>query len=176
MALRWPGPGGGCGNFERKNRGTSMKLAVLILSIVVFVIASLFLGSTHLTIVEIAKAILGQGNELNQKIIWELRLPRSLMALAIGAGLGASGAALQSYTRNALAAPGILGFTATAALGAVIALYFGGSALWVTFFALVGTFIGAVLILSIAGIKKGASTLILAGVGVRLNVWLVNLR
>lgn len=55
----------------------------------------------------------------------EIRLPRALLGLLIGAGLGASGAALQGYLRNPLAEPGLLGISGTAGLGAVIALYSG---------------------------------------------------
>lgn len=143
-----------------------MRLILLILTLLVSIVASLFLGAADISLSKIAAALMGQGSELNQKIIWELRLPRTVLALLIGAGLGASGAALQSYTRNSLAAPGILGFTACAALGAVIALYFGAPPIGVTASALLGTVLGAMAILALTGIKKGAGTLILAGVGI----------
>src|SRR5690606_6743281 len=58
-------------------------------------------------------------------ILFELRLPRTLLALAVGAILGAGGAALQGYLRNPLAEPAVLGASNAAALGAVISLYFG---------------------------------------------------
>ena len=53
-------------------------------------------------------------------IIFELRLPRTILALLVGAALGASGATLQGYTRNPLADPGVLGISSAAGLGAVI--------------------------------------------------------
>ncbi|KQN93879.1 ABC transporter permease [Sphingomonas sp. Leaf231] len=58
-------------------------------------------------------------------IIVELRLPRTILALAVGAALGMSGAAMQGYLRNPLADPGLFGVSSGAAFGAVCALYFG---------------------------------------------------
>ena len=58
-------------------------------------------------------------------ILLELRLPRALLALALGAGLGAAGAAMQGYLRNPLADPGLFGIAPSAALGAVLALWLG---------------------------------------------------
>ena len=142
-----------------------MKLGLLTIGLCAAIILSLFFGSADLSIPQTLQALMGQGREIDAMIVRELRLPRTLLGAVIGAGLGASGAALQGYTRNPLAAPGILGFTSCAALGAVIALYFGFIA-WVPLAALIGTALGALLILKIAGPRKGASTLILAGVGV----------
>jgi iron complex transport system permease protein len=63
--------------------------------------------------------------ELARLILVELRLPRMLLACLVGAALGLSGAVLQGLTRNPLADPGLLGVSAGAALGAVIAIYTG---------------------------------------------------
>jgi iron complex transport system permease protein len=142
-----------------------MKFTILIICTLSCVIFSLFIGTVDLSFIDVLKALIGSGTDTNAIIVRELRLPRSLTGAVIGAGLGASGAALQGYTRNPLAAPGILGFTACAALGAVIALYFGFYK-WIPLAALSGTAIGAFLILKISGNRKSASTLILAGVGV----------
>jgi len=143
-----------------------MKLTGLILAALTCAFLSLFMGAAHIPAGDVISALVGQGEPLHQKIIWELRLPRTLLAMIIGAGLGASGAALQGYTRNALAAPGILGFSACAALGAVTALYFGAGSVLISVAALAGAAIGAFLILAMTGIRKGASTLILAGIGI----------
>lgn len=62
-------------------------------------------------------------------VMREIRLPRALLALLIGASLGLSGAALQGYLRNPLAEPGLLGVSASASFGAVIAIYSGLSLL-----------------------------------------------
>src|ERR1700678_1015864 len=57
-------------------------------------------------------------------IITELRIPRTLLGIAVGAALGLSGATLQGYTRNPLADPGVLGVSSMAALGAVLTIFF----------------------------------------------------
>jgi iron complex transport system permease protein len=62
-------------------------------------------------------------------IVLDVRLPRSVLALLTGAVLGLSGAVLQGFTRNPLAEPALLGVSSGAALGAVIAIYFGLSAI-----------------------------------------------
>ncbi|KLI64052.1 FecCD family ABC transporter permease [Aurantiacibacter marinus] len=82
-------------------------------------------------------------------ILAELRLPRAVLALVIGAGLGAAGAAMQGYLRNPLADPGLFGIAPGAALGAVIALYIGAtSGLVLPAFALAGAG-GAMALLSL---------------------------
>src|SRR5689334_16551102 len=61
-------------------------------------------------------------------IIFDLRLPRTVLGVLVGAALGLSGAAMQGYTRNPLADPGALGVSSLAALGAVLTLYLGAGA------------------------------------------------
>ncbi len=85
-------------------------------------------------------------------ILAELRLPRAVLAVVIGAGLGAAGAAMQGYLRNPLADPGLFGIAPGAALGAVIALYIGAaSAILLPLFALVGAGGAMALLALIAG-------------------------
>jgi iron complex transport system permease protein len=97
-------------------------------------------------------------------ILAELRLPRGLLALVVGAGLGGSGAAMQGYLRNPLADPGLFGIAPGAALGAVLALAAGASASWaLPAAALVGAG-GAMALLSlIAGRTGGIALFTLAG-------------
>jgi iron complex transport system permease protein len=98
-------------------------------------------------------------------ILGELRLPRSLLALIVGAGLGASGAAMQGYLRNPLADPGLFGIAPGAALGAVIALYFGLTAnpIVLPLFALIGAGSAMALLALIAGRTGGIALFTLAG-------------
>lgn len=142
-----------------------MKLAFLILFCVVAAFLSLGIGALHIPFGDLLPALFGRGDDIHITIMQDLRAPRTILALFIGAGLGASGAALQGYTRNPLADPGILGFSATAALGAVLALYFGHHN-WITPAALMGAGLGAGLLLAMAGRRQGATVLILAGVGI----------
>ena len=142
-----------------------IKFFILILFTVACAVLSLSLGALKIPPAYMLKALFGTGDPTNITIMQDLRLPRTLLGLMIGAGLGASGAALQGYTRNPLADPGILGFSSAAALGAVAALYFGLIA-YVTPAALAGAGLGATLILAIAGKRQGSTILILAGVGI----------
>jgi iron complex transport system permease protein len=100
-------------------------------------------------------------------VIFELRLPRTLLGLLVGAALGASGAALQGYTRNPLADAGVLGISSTSALGAVIVLYFGLSAAspWLLpAAAMAGAAAGLLLLIALAGASSSLVTFVLAGI------------
>jgi iron complex transport system permease protein len=98
-------------------------------------------------------------------ILMELRLPRGLLALLIGAGLGAAGAAMQGYLRNPLADPGLFGIAPGAALGAVVSLWFGysASAYLLPGFALAGASGAMALLALIAGRAGGIALFTLAG-------------
>ena len=100
-------------------------------------------------------------------IIFELRLPRTILAVAVGAALGMAGAAMQGYTRNPLADPGALGVSSMGALGAVLTLYLGAGAAepWViTAFAMLGALVAVFLLLALSGRASSIVTFILAGV------------
>ncbi len=98
-------------------------------------------------------------------ILAELRLPRAILALTIGAGLGASGAAMQGYLRNPLADPGLFGIAPGAALGAVASLWFGftASPYLLPLFALLGAAGAMALLGLIAGRTAGIALFTLAG-------------
>ena len=98
-------------------------------------------------------------------ILAELRLPRAVLAIVVGAGLGASGAAMQGYLRNPLADPGLFGIAPGAALGAVAALWFGYAAApyLLPAFALVGAGGAMALLAAIAGRTGGIALFTLAG-------------
>lgn len=104
-------------------------------------------------------------SRLRDAIVWELRLPRVIVAAAVGAGLALAGAVMQALTRNPLADPYLLGLSSGAALGAVLFLLMGAALLMP-----VGAFLGALtalaLALGIAHLLGGAtpSRAILAGI------------
>lgn len=139
-------------------RGTLLLALVFALSL-----ASLLIGVKPISPVTIVRGFWGHGNALDMLIILDLRLPRTLLCLLIGGGLGGAGAALQAFCRNPLAGPGILGFSAFAALGAVISLYFGRPD-WAPATAIVTALAGATLLLGLAGRQTQVMALILAGV------------
>lgn len=106
-------------------------------------------------------------------ILWQVRLPRELLAVAVGITLGLSGAVLQGLLRNPLAGPDLIGVTNCAALGAVLTLYFGLAGL--AWFALpLGGMAGAgaavLLVFVLAGRQAGVLTLILAGMAINAIV------
>ena len=98
-------------------------------------------------------------------ILAELRLPRALLAVVVGAGLGAAGAAMQGYLRNPLADPGLFGIAPGAALGAVASLWFGYAAapFLLPLFALAGAAGAMALLALIAGRTGGIALFTLAG-------------
>lgn len=102
-------------------------------------------------------------------VMREIRLPRAILALLIGAGLGLAGAAMQGYLRNPLAEPGLIGVSASAALGAVIAINTGlaiTATFGLPFAALIGALVGVFLVMALAGPQGGSLTLILAGIAI----------
>lgn len=149
-------------NPRRSARVLTLVGAVILL---IGLMMALTTGPADLDISTVWSALLGRGDPAALAIIHDVRLPRALGALCVGAGLGASGAALQGFTRNDLAAPGLLGFSACAALGAVSALYFGHASL-IFPAAMGGALIGAILIAAMASRRIGSGGLILAGIGI----------
>jgi iron complex transport system permease protein len=106
------------------------------------------------------------GSDPRWPIIAELRLPRTVLAVLVGAALGVSGAVMQGYLRNPLADPGLFGVSAGAALGSVISLYFGyAAAPWLLpTFALMGAAATMVLLALIVGRSGSIIVFTLAGV------------
>ncbi|MEP2102021.1 MAG: iron ABC transporter permease [Parasphingorhabdus sp.] len=105
-------------------------------------------------------------DDLSGLIIMELRIPRTILGAAIGAGLGMAGAAMQGYLRNPLADPGVFGVSSSAALGAVTSLYFGyAMTAWLLpAFALIGAGVGMGLLALLAGRSGSLILFTLAGV------------
>lgn len=101
-----------------------LNLSLLVLILLAFA-GSLLAGRVWLP----PQALLSPHDSLAGLILYDIRLPRTVLALMVGASLGLSGAVLQGFTRNPLAEPALLGVSSGAALGAVIAIYFGLAAL-----------------------------------------------
>ncbi len=168
-----------------KHRGIIINSA-LTLSLVLLTIANLIYGSVNIPADQVAKALLGMPleNESWGYIIMESRLPETVTALFCGAGLATSGLLLQTYFRNPLAGPSILGITSGASLvAAIIMLFMGGSviasgasfygnaddmqisgALAVTIGAFVGAAAVIVLLLALSRIVRGNLMLLIVGI------------
>jgi len=141
--------------------------ALLLLLAAMFT-ASLLAGRVWLPVGEVWQGLWSPDANLAATIITQLRLPRAILALEIGAALGLSGAVLQGVTRNPLAEPGLLGVSAGAALGAVVAIYFGFATHFTAaapLLGLVGALLASVLTFAL-GRGGGTITLVLAGAAV----------
>lgn len=112
-------------------------------------------GDYPMSVPDVAAVILGGGDEAEQFIVWDLRLPRSVVGLLVGAGFGMSGAIWQSITRNPLASPDLLGITAGASAGAVAVIVFGGTTV-------LGSAVGVPAAAMTAGLLTGVLIYLLA--------------
>ena len=146
--------------------GAAAALAALV---GLLALISLGIGPVRLSPVVVAEALFGSASEVSQVIVREIRLPRTLLALAIGAILGLSGAALQGLLRNPLASPSLFGAPQSAAFGAVLVIALGladvrSYALPVA--AIVAAFASVFVLLAIAGRNAGLLILILSGLAI----------
>lgn len=159
-----------------------MKATVLFIALGAALVAaagaSLLAGPVWIAPGPALAAVFSPHESLAQLVLLDVRLPRLLLGLLVGAILGLSGAVLQGLLRNPLAEPGLLGVSSGASLGAVIAIYYGISALTPLappLFGLAGGLVtaGAALLLARGGgalalILAGAAISTLAGAGVSL--------
>ncbi len=144
---------------------TPLLLALLLAT----ALASLAIGSTQVNVLSGLFGFLSGDNSLDAIVIGEIRLPRTLLALAVGAALGLSGAALQGLLRNPLAEPSLTGASQGAALGAASVFYFG----WLPELGaaapgvagLIGAFVCLVLMLALAGSAR-SHMVIMAGLAI----------
>lgn len=151
------------------DRGRSALLIVTLvgLTAVAFVL-SIALGPAGTGVSGILEAANLGDREVLSLIVREIRLPRAILGLTIGATLGLAGATLQGYLRNPLAEPGVIGVSTAAALGAVLAIYTGLSLLVplaLPLMAISGSLIAVLLLQTLAG-SGSVLTLILAGVAI----------
>ena len=140
--------------------------ALLALAALFFAGLSFCLGPAHLAPGALLAGLITPHGAASV-IARDIRLPRALLALVVGAALGTSGAALQGLFRNPLAEPGVTGVTSTAGLGAIIALYFGFVQIHPLFlpgFAILGALGAAAVLYVLSRAGAGVTSLTLAGV------------
>jgi len=144
-------------------------LVVLSLCMLVVFYLALIVGPVDISIGKAFMDFFEKESTIESLILFDIRLPRALLAMFIGATLGLAGAALQGLLRNPLAEPGIIGVSNCAALGAVLVFYFGYSN-FVWFALPLGGLLGAlasvVIIFMLIGNSNSIVTLILAGVAI----------
>ena len=145
--------------------GTVLVLGVLS---VLLCLVSLAVGSHSLTLEEVAGAFVPGRTTVASVIVWQLRMPRTVLAVMVGASLAVAGVVMQGLTRNPLAEPGILGINAGASLSVVLSMSLLGLTdvsdfLW---FAFAGAALAAFLVhlMSVCSADAGPARLVLAGV------------
>jgi len=138
-----------------------------IAALLILALATAFAASVLLPFEPLA-SLFGVDAELARTLVLELRLPRALLALAYGATLGASGAAIQALFANPLASPDLTGTTSGAALGAVVTAYLFGFAapLALSIGSVAGALGALALLLLLAGPKAETATLLLSGLAI----------
>jgi iron complex transport system permease protein len=152
---------------ERFSRG-ALWIAALAVLAAGFALASFLIGAADYPASDLLTGLI-TGKGAAGLIAQEIRLPRAALALIVGAALGGSGAALQGLFVNPLAEPGVTGVTASAGLGAVVAMYFGLAATtpWtLPAFAIAGALVAAAILYALSKSGAGAVALVLAGVAI----------
>ena len=141
---------------------------LLCLALLLVIGISLSMGAVAMTPRQLWQALLHQGDILYQTIFWDLRLPRTLAAILVGAALGMSGTLLQGMLRNSLADPFLLGISAGAGLVAIGFLTLGLLQTWVPLAAWAGSLLTTIFVYLLARQGNGISVerLILGGVAV----------
>jgi iron complex transport system permease protein len=129
-------------------------------------LAGIAFGGVRLSFAELWQAFAGGADNPFRVILLEVRLPRVVLGVVIGATLGLAGAAMQGFLKNPLADPGVLGISNGAALGAVAVFYSGAAgafSLMLPLSGIAGALGAAVLLLALAGREATIHTMILAG-------------
>ncbi len=147
-----------------------MKFGLLAILLILATGLSLAIGSVTLSVEELFQVVTSKGDSRLVTIVLDIRLPRSLLAVLVGAGIATAGAAIQGLFRNPLADPALIGVSAGAALFAALFIVVGGSQdialLGMTGSAFVGGLVVTWIVLLVGQRGGGLSTMLLAGIAV----------
>ncbi|MFG2110003.1 FecCD family ABC transporter permease [Micromonospora chersina] len=150
--------------------------ALLALALAVLAVGA---GDYPIAPADVLRVLAGGGSPADRFIVTELRLPRLVTALAVGAALGLAGSVFQSLTRNPLGSPDVLGVTSGAATGALVVVVLGGGSAALAGAAAAGGLATGLLLYALAGRHGvGGHRLVLVGIGVTailtgVNGWLL---
>ncbi|MGC1212071.1 MAG: iron ABC transporter permease [Micromonospora sp.] len=162
---------------RRAGRRVTVAVAAALL-LAVALLTSLALGSRPLAVDQVWQALTAPDGGEASTIVRELRLPRTALGLAVGLALAVAGVLFQALTRNPLAEPRILGISAGASFGVVLAIaVFGvGTLAGYVWFGIGGALLAGLLVLAVAGrTRDGAGPVTLALVGAALDASLASL-
>ena len=165
---------------DRTQKLLAVLLPVLLISFIFSILGGILLGTADLTprtvLDVLSTKIFGiQGIEIQRSaisIVWELRFPRVLLALAAGGGLAVAGAAMQAVTQNVMADPYILGASSGASAAVAFAFVLGGafsrSSILISVLAFSGAMLALFLVYSVGMIGNAGSTsrLVLSGMAI----------
>ncbi|MBQ1012895.1 iron chelate uptake ABC transporter family permease subunit, partial [Micromonospora sp. M51] len=157
-------PGGLSVRFRPRALGVGAGAALLAAG---FGLVALGSGDYPMGPADVLRTLTGGGTVAEQFIVYDLRLPRLVTALLVGAALALAGTVFQSLVRNPLGSPDILGFTQGASTGALVVVVLGGSSLALAGAAVAGGLGTGLLIYALAW-RRGVHgyRLILVGIGV----------
>lgn len=153
-------------------RGRAWGLAVAVVLLALACLASVAVGSALLDPATVVRALVAPDGSIDQITVTEVRVPRTILGLLVGAALGVAGALMQALTRNPLADPGILGVNAGASFAVAVGVAAFGLVhitdyIW---WAFAGAIIASVLVAAIASRGAGGATPVrLTLVGVALS-------
>ena len=160
---------------RRRVRTAPLTVAVLGVAVLgALVLVSLAVGSNPLSLDQVWKGLVQQDASRESLIVWQLRMPRTALALVVGAALAVAGVVMQALTRNPLAEPGILGVNAGAAFMVVLSMSLLGITAFAGYlwFALGGAALAAGFVYAISIRRTHASDharLVLAGTALTLG-------
>lgn len=158
------------GTPNRKKGNRLLLLVSLSTLILLGLYASLFIGKYTLAPADVNRMLLGSGTGVMRDVFWTLRLPRSLMAVLAGAGLGISGCVYQIIFKNPLATPDIIGVSSGANLGTAAAIVLWGyNMVGLSVSAFLGALGAALLVIFLvrATGRSGSASFVLAGIAAR---------
>ncbi|MEU1622832.1 iron ABC transporter permease [Streptomyces sp. NPDC005722] len=163
----------------RRSLRPALLVVLLATALAVLCVLSIGLGAVDIPPDRVVRALFGHpSSRLVDNIVWTVRVPRTVLGVTAGAALGLSGALMQALTRNPLADPGILGVSAGASFGIVVAIAVFGlgslhGTIWFAFAGALGTSV-LVFLLGRTG-RSGATPVKLALAGVAVTFLLFSL-
>lgn len=152
---------------ETINKSSRITYTAILLAILLIV--AIGIGSVFISPIETVKTLFGQGTAISQTIVFDLRIPRVLIAAIVGINLAVSGALLQAVMRNPLADPGVIGVSSGASVAVLlIMLVFPHLVAWIPLAAMLGGTLAVTIVYGLAWKNSGISPvrIILAGVAV----------
>ncbi len=165
--------------YARYRRSRNLLLVVFLVLVVVLALFALATGAIKIPLSTILKALVTADRSGQGRVIWDVRMPRVLAAILVGAGLSISGTVMQSVLRNPLASPYTLGLSSAAAFGASVAIVFFGAGTSTSSTIIVSNFfsvaasaflfslLSALAILLLAALTEiSAQSMVLAGIAI----------